>query len=194
MKLSKCRNKACSNTFQKRSMSHIACGPDCAQVLAEQKRLKAKRIADRAERRRDKERLLEFRTIYQLKAAAQKEFNAFIRERDRNEPCICCGLPLDYGAAVLTGGKYDAGHYRSTGSADHLRYNEDNCHAQRKVCNQHGAGRHVAYRIGLIQRIGLARVEAVENDNATLKWTREHLLEIIERYRRKTAELKKARS
>lgn len=178
-------------------MSHIACSPECAQVLAVEKREKEARIAARAERRRDKERLLEFRTIPQLKEAAQKVFNTFIRERDKHETCICCGIPLNFTVGGLVGtirgGYYDAGHYRSVGSADHLRFNEDNCHAQRKYCNNQRAGRHVEYRIGLIRRIGLERVEALEHNNATVKWTREHLLAIIDTYRRKTAELRKAR-
>src|SRR3546814_4920656 len=72
---------------------------------------------------------------------AQIAFNKFIRLRDARKPCICCGKPLTDGA--LTGGGYDAGHYRSTGSAPHLRFIEDNCHAQRKQCNQWGAGRAV---------------------------------------------------
>ena len=86
----------------------------------------------------------------------------------------------------------DAGHYRSTGSADHLRFDEDNCHAQRSDCNRYGAGRAVDYRIGLIGRIGLERVEALEARNDTTKWTREGLREIRDTYRAKAKELEKA--
>ena len=53
-----------------------------------------------------------------------------------------------------------------SGSAAHLRFDERNAHAQRKVCNRWGAGRAVDYRIGLVARIGLAAVEALESDNA----------------------------
>ena len=47
------------------------------------------------------------------------------------------GQPLGTGEV---GGAYDCGHYRSTGSAAHLRFDERNAHAQRKVCNRWGAG------------------------------------------------------
>lgn len=86
----------------------------------------------------------------------------------------------------------DAGHYRSTGSADHLRFDEDNCHAQRSDCNRYGAGRAVDYRIGLIGRIGLQRVEALEANNTTHKWLRDELRTIRDTYRLKAKELEKA--
>jgi hypothetical protein len=117
---------------------------------------------------------------------AQVAFNAFIRARDAAKPCICCGQPLGTGEV---GGAYDCGHYRSTGSAAHLRFNEDNAHAQRKVCNRWGAGRAVDYRIGLVARIGLEAVEALESDNSTHKWQRDELIEITQVYRKKLKEL-----
>jgi hypothetical protein len=91
------------------------------------------------------------------------------------------------------GGRYDAGHYRSTGSASHLRFDEANCHAQRKQCNRYGAGRAVDYRIGLIKRIGLERVEALEASNSPRKWTREALIAIRETYQEKLNVLKRER-
>jgi hypothetical protein len=135
---------------------------------------------------RDKARKAAIKRIPDLIKEAQVAFNAYIRARDSGKPCICCGLPL--GAGDI-GGSYDAGHYRSTGSASHLRYSEDNVHAQRKQCNRYGAGRAVDYRIGLIARIGLGRVEALESNCAPHKWQREELIEIKENYKRKLKEI-----
>ena len=86
-----------------------------------------------------------------------------------------------------------AGHYRSRGSAPHLRFNEDNVHAQRKQCNRYGSGNVVGYRLGLIERIGLEAVEALEADNAPRKYTAEDLKAIKADYTRKARELEKAR-
>lgn len=97
-------------------------------------------------------------------------------------------MPLGVGDI---GGSFDAGHYRSTGSASHLRFDPDNCHAQRKQCNRYGAGRAVDYRIGLIARIGLERVEALEANNTPHKWTADELREIKATYREKTKQLLK---
>lgn len=166
----------------------IAPWADAQQAKKERAEAKAARAAarvDRAETRRRKEAI---KTIPDLIKEAQHAFNAYIRERDRDQPCICCGLPLGTGEV---GGAYDAGHYRSTGSASHLRFNEDNCHAQRKHCNRYGAGRAVDYRIGLLHRIGPANLEALESSNTPHKWTREELIAIRDTYKEKLKEMKK---
>jgi hypothetical protein len=96
---------------------------------------------------------------------AQIAFNAFIRARDSNKPCISCGC-RDAMA-------FDAGHYRSVGAQPALRFNEDNVHKQCVDCNQTLAGNAAAYRVGLIGRIGLARVEILECEHPPAKFTAE---------------------
>jgi hypothetical protein len=141
----------------------------------------------KAETRAAKSRLMTRRDAIRK---CQVAFNAFIRKRDHGKPCICCGLPLSSGDV---GGGFDCGHYRSVGSAPHLRFDEANAHAQRKQCNRWGSGRAVDYRIGLIHRIGIDEVERLEADQGEGKWTREELIKMATEYRRKTRELKKGR-
>lgn len=167
--------------------------PDCIDAYAvaqeEKARRKAEkqaRMAAKVERAETRQRKEAMKTIPMLLKEAQAAFNAFIRARDTNKPCICCGQPLGAGDV---GGRFDCGHYRSVGSAGHLRFNEDNAHGQRKQCNRWGAGRAVDYRIGLIERIGLERVEALESQNAPRKWTREELRDIKNLYREKLKQL-----
>ena len=50
------------------------------------------------------------------------------------------------------------------------------------------------YRINLIKKIGLERVEALENNNETHKWTIEECKEIINIYQRKLDTLRKERA
>jgi len=145
----------------------------------------AKKASERAQTRARREKL---KTIADRVREAQREFNQFVRLRDAGKPCICCGRQLGTGSI---GGEVDAGHYRSTGSASHLRFDERNCHAQSKQCNRWGAGRAVDYRLGLIERIGLAEVEALEADNTPHKWTHSELIEIAAKYRAKRRELEK---
>ena len=169
--------------------------PECIDGYAEAQAAKAERAeakkaraaakVERAETRRRKESI---KTIPDLIKEAQREFNGYIRARDQDQPCICCGRPLGDGDV---GGAFDAGHYRSTGSASHLRFHEHNVHAQRKQCNRYGAGRAVDYRIGLISRIGLEAVEALEAQNVPHKWTREELISIRNHYRAKLKECRK---
>lgn len=122
--------------------------------------------------------------------AAQTAFNAFIRARDEGKPCICCGRTND--KYYLTGSAWDAGHYRSVGSAPHLRFDERNVHRQLVVCNRHGSGRAVDYRLGLIARIGLAEVEALEADQAPRHWTIPDLIAIRDLYKKKLRDFRSA--
>jgi len=112
-----------------------------------------------------------------LKDKAQKLFNEFIRKRDKNEHCISCGHSGDR--------QFHAGHYRPTGRNEALRFNEDNCHKQCSICNNHLSGNLNAYRVGLIHKIGLEKVEELEANNNIKSFTIEELKEIIEKYKQK---------
>lgn len=115
------------------------------------------------------------KTIAQLKKQAQRVFNAWIRERDNGEPCLACKNYAD---------KMDASHYIAQGSSGYLRYNEDNVHNTCYSCNRFKHGNLVLYRINLVKKIGKDRVEWLEdNVHKIHTWTREELLEIIERYK-----------
>lgn len=152
---------------------------------AEAKAARAAAKVERAETRRRKEAI---KSIPKLIAEAQAAFNAFIRARDAGLPCICCGQPFE---PMKPGGSVDAGHFRSRSSAGHLRFNEDNCFAQRKNCNRPGGTTYGAFRAGVVARIGQARVAALEADNAPRKWTREELIAIKTTYKAKLKEMKK---
>jgi hypothetical protein len=171
----------CLRPFTPARPLQSVCSPRCAAQLTKVR--KAKEKADLKERKRALE------TIPELIKVAQREFNAWIRARDEGKPCICCGEPLSDGVGGA-GGAFDCGHYRSVGSASHLRFDERNAHGQRKRCNRYGAGRAVDYRVGLIGRIGVAAVEALEADNGIKKWTRDELRQIAATYRQKLKELR----
>lgn len=188
LKPRKCKN--CGESFRPFSSLVKWCSPECGAKLAQKLVAKKEAKAKAEDRKQTRAQLEALKTIPQLKKEAQREFNRFTRARDRvaGHSCICCGRPLMWD---VPGGAVDAGHWRSTGSADHLRFNEDNCHAQLSECNRFGAGRAVDYRLGLFERIGLERVEALESNNTPIKWTRELLREIRDTYRRKAKELEK---
>ena len=184
----KCR--VCTTLFLPSRPLQVACCPDCAQTLARSNREKAEKRAATIERQKTRAALEALKTIPQLIAEADLAFCAWVRARDAGLPCICCGETAK--SSSLTGGEWDAGHYRSRGAASHLRYHPDNASAQRKRCNRR-AFDVASYRANLIARIGLERVEALEQDNRTHKWTRDELREIRDTYRKKLRELLKAR-
>lgn len=165
-----------------------ACKPECAHALVERTKAQQKAKAARQERAQDKIKLEGMKTYPQLIREAQRAFNEAVRWRDRlaGHACISSGRALDW-----SGNAVDAGHYRSVGSAPNQRFNFDNCHAQSKHDNQYKAGNAVDYRIGLIARIGLARVEALEADNTPRKWTHDELRTMKAEFQRMVRELKK---
>lgn len=183
MKPSKC--KVCSTEYVKRSPFQKWCSVECASMLAEQALMKKKNRQEAAERAKTREKLKALETRPQLVKKAQTAFNAFVRARDAGKPCISCDKPL--GTEPNT---YDAGHYRSVGSAPHMRFVEDNAAGQCKHCNNYLGGNHVEYRKRLIDRIGLRRVEQIESDNTVRKYTREALEEIARHYRAEVRKLK----
>lgn len=189
MKDKKCKAKGCGIAFSPRTPLQVVCSPACAREFARAKREQAERKARSDERKKDREKREQLKTIPQLIEEAQRDFNRYVRLRDRGRGCISCGKPLQLGGV---GGGFDAGHYRSRGAAGHLRYREDNCHGQCKHCNNYLGGSNVEYRAGLVERVGLERVLALEADNTPHKWTRAELEHIKQTYRAKAKELEKA--
>lgn len=180
--------KCCKAPFEAARPMQNWCSVDCAVTLGQQAIAKKKAKAQAEDRKATREKLDAMRTKPQLVKLAQQAFNGFVRARDAAKPCISCGKPPSTQANST-----DCGHYRSVGSAPHMRFVEDNAAGQCKHCNQHLAGNHVSYRQGLIARIGLARVEQIEADNTTRKYTREGLIELARHYRAETRKLQKAK-
>lgn len=186
----KCKAPGCKGLFESSQPFRTWCSPACGLAIAQAKLAKQAKEAKKIERAADQVKRETLKTRSDWIKDAQKAFNAFIRARDLGRPCICCGQPL---GDQQFGGSFDAGHYRSVGSAPHLRFEENNVHAQRKQCNQHGGGRAVDYRVGLIRRIGLEAVEALEADQAPRRHTVDELRQITATYRQKTRDIEKAR-
>ena len=183
--------KICREPFAPRQPMATVCSPACALSLAQSKRAKAEKAAQVQERRADKVQREKLKTKGDWTREAQSAFNAFIRARDAGLPCICCGRT---GAGEVHGGEWDAGHYRSRGAAPHLRFDERNAHAQLKQCNRYASGNVVGYRLGLIVRLGLEAVEALEADQAPRHLSIDDLAEIKRSYAARARELKKAQA
>lgn len=188
--------KVCAEPYKPRTSFQKVCGAitcchawaDRAGAKAKQSQAKADKKAAKLAMQTDKARRDALKTRSDWIKDAQRAFNRFIRLRDVGRACICCGTPL-HSSGV--GGGADAGHYRSIGSAPHLRFDERNVHAQSKQCNRWGSGRAVDYRVGLIDRIGRAAVEALEADQAPRNYSIDDLREIVRTYRAKCKELEK---
>ena len=113
----------------------------------------------------------------------QIAFNAFIRARDSDLPCVSCGRHHQ--------GQYHAGHYRTVGSHPELRFDENNCHKQCAPCNNHKSGDVVNYRINLAGRIGAENLAWLEGPHEAKKYTVDDLKAMTKYYRAKLREIAK---
>ena len=184
-----CKNPACRASFVPQRLGQAVCSPKCALATVEVQKAKEKKSLAQAGRREIKVRKEALKTRGDHMREAQQAFNEYIRTRDQaaGHLCISSGKSLDW-----SGNAVDAGHYRSVGSAPHLRFDERNCHAQSKQDNRFLSGNAVDYRIGLIARIGQEAVDALESDHSVRKYTVDEIKAIKATYRAKTRELKRA--
>ena len=126
---------------------------------------------------------MDLMTLSDYVKLAQTVFNKYIRLRDKYKPCISCGAKA--GTYTITAGHY----FPSTNKS--VTFNEDNLHGQCWFnCNSSKSGNLAEYRIGLIERIGVERLEQLEAESRkTRKFTIDELKEIIATYKKKIKEL-----
>jgi len=187
VRLRKCRQ--CGAEFRPMNSMTVACSPSCALELgkkAAEKKVRQKAREQRQWIRKQKERL---KSRGDHLKEAQSAFNAFIRERDRDQPCISCGVFSPGGDP--RGGVWDCGHYRSVGANPELRFEPLNAHKQCKRCNRDRSGNVVEYRIRLRDRIGDEALEWLEGPHEPKKYTIKDIKQIKAHYRAKVREMRK---
>lgn len=185
----KCRNTDCRKSFRvETQMAAKAtwCSTDCALVILQRKREKAKAEKEKRERREYREAKERIKSKGDYAQSAQDDFNAWVRERDYGQPCISCGTTANV--------QYAAGHYRTVGACKALRFEPLNVHRQcNRNCNSGKSGNIVEYRIGLVKKIGLEKVEWLEGPHEPVRYTVEDYKAIGAKYRALRRELVKAR-
>lgn len=188
MRLRTCRAKDCTEKFRPWSSMQSACSPSCALAITRE----ANQKKARRELREAKESI---RTKPQWTKLAQSAFNAYVRLRDADQPCISCGIenPPD-----RYGGAWDCGHFKTVGAFPELRFEPLNANRQCKSCNG-GSGNfsHKArtvtdqYRERLVARIGQANVDWLDGPHAAANYTIDDLKQIIAQYRAEVREMKR---
>ena len=169
---------------------NFVCSRECAFNLANKalsksrERQKQKDKREHKEKRKEatarhRERKEEVRPIKWYADRAQREFNKYIRLRDKGIPCISCGKPDD--------GSHQrhASHYRSRGACSYLRFDESNVHASCSVCNNHMSGNISGYMPALIRKIGIKEFERIESSPKLKKWNKKELIDIYLEYKKR---------
>lgn len=188
LKQKRCRQ--CKELFTPWNSLHVCCTPSCAIDYTQEKReQQLRRDIERAEKvdrkeRRERKQALKSRSDWLREA--QTVFNRYIRLRDEKQGCISCDENI---VEQARGGNYDAGHYRSRGSAPELRFCEDNCFKQCKKCNRQLSGNVVEMRKGILKRIGEDRLAIVEGHHEPKKYTIDDIKQIKQTYQKKIKEI-----
>ena len=177
--------KVCPNKFVPSQGFQNWCSPGCALVILKAKQSKESKVKAQLERKEQRAAKERVKTKGEHAKDSQTAFNAFIRVRDAHLGCVSCKKPADWH------GQWHASHFRSVGSAPHLRFDERNVHKACSVCNNWLSGNLIPFKAELIKRIGLEAVEELEADQEPRRYTIDELKAITAKYRAKTRELKK---
>lgn len=186
--------KICLTEFTSYRSTQKVCSVPCSIKFAvietkrkEEKELRRQRAIARQELKARREKL---KTKSDWNREAQTAVNKYIFWRDYGQPCIACGRALNYG---VRGGAVDASHYRSRGSASHLRFNLFNIHAGCVQCNRDLSGNIIPYRINLIEKVGAERVTQLEHNNEPRKFDIDYLKRVKQIFTRRARYYEKRR-
>ena len=187
------RCPSCRVMFTPARDSQAVCGEiECAIAHGQSEKGREttrKALAD-VERREIKVRKEKLKSRAEHLREAQAAVNEYVRMRDDQLSCISCdSMPNDHD--LITGSRWDAGHYRSVGACPELRFEPLNIHRQCVKCNRNLSGNAVEYRIRLVLRIGADKVAFLEGPHPARKYTVDEIKTIKADYRAKTRELKK---
>jgi len=167
-----CKAKGCRKKFTPSfSTTQNVCSPQCAYKLVEQK----KKEEAKQQRKMDKKRLEELKPASYWIKKAVVAFNKFIRERDKNEPCISCGRHHT--------GQYHSSHYKSRGARPELQFHPANAHKACQPCNVHLSGNILGFRPALIKKVGAEMVDYLETFNRPQRLTIDEIKEIEQHYK-----------
>ncbi len=199
----KCRVAACGASFVPSRMGQAVCSPACAIIDGPRHAPRARKAMADIERAEIKVR----KEALKSRADHMKDSEKAVRDYRRTyelsigSGCISCGESQESILATQgwkVGGAFDGGHFMGKGARPELRLEPTNIWLQCKACNS-GSYMHArkgytvsqGFRTGLISRIGLEAVEALEADHTPRKETVEQLKAITAEYRAKARELKK---
>lgn len=206
-KTSRC--KVCKSKFDEPRYFPEWCSVDCALVLAERRLAKIKRAAElKAHREKVKERKADQvtrdsqKTRSEWLAEAKTAIQQFRRleELAKGSGCMSCGRTQQEVQGTdgwKPGGAWDGGHFIGKGARPEIALEPLNIWLQCKSCNA-GSGKYTrkgytvnaAFRLNLIDRIGLEQVEWLEGPHEAKHYDIDQLKAIKSKYAALTRQLK----
>jgi hypothetical protein len=153
--------EVCLQPFLVLRLGQKVCGPVCARKFA--KIVKAKGARELRER---KEAL---KPIGQIEEQCRKIVQAIARLRDRDQGCISCDKPANWD------GQWHGSHYRAHGGCSSIQFHLWNINKACWICNKLYSGRVDVQKVGIVQRYGQERLDWLDAQPKSRKFTREYL-------------------
>lgn len=143
------------------------CCMDHAMGYASDKRSKAKdrerKNQSTSSKRETRKRLNELDRPKHLDKLQDLVNQYVVQVRDVDKPCCTCGT-------TSQSVQYAAGHYRSRGACQELRFNLFNIHKQCNVkCNKYGSGMRSEYRDFIVETYGQDMLDWLDGSHDKLK-------------------------
>ena len=186
MRCKVCKVKFEPKYFLQKTCTEPTCVIEYGRLNAKKAEEKIKKLEEKEWQERKKQIKEKLKKLSEYEAEAKLEFQAWVRERDKELPCISCG--------ITNPKEWHGGHFKKAEIYSGVIFSEENVNKQCSKCNVFLGGNELMYRDGLVKKIGLQQVEALEklaNDTRLYKWTKEQLIEIKEEYKWKLKELRK---
>ena len=129
-------------------------------------------------RKQNSERKWELKSYAQKIQDVRRIVQLWVRNRDKNKPCISCGTPYSE--------IWDAGHYMKAELYSGVVFDENNIHKQCRKCNHYLGGNEAQYRLSLCKLYGEEKVIELEEkakQKRMYKYTDSELIDIKQRYK-----------
>jgi hypothetical protein len=161
--------KVCSKPFKPFKSTALVCSYQCAIKYAKRK--------EKAKKQKVRDNVVKYS---KLMAEAKAAFQKWVRKRDEHLPCISCGK--------LTAEQWDGSHLFKSEVYRGVIFHPWNVNRACSYCNRWLDGNLIPYRKELINRIGLDKVELLEqeaNQTRQRKWSRDELVEIRDEFKQR---------
>jgi hypothetical protein len=172
--MAKC--KFCKKEFTQFNSLNKVCSIKCAIELGKLKPAKVNYKRVNSQLKSEAKEKLE--TYSQKVNKVKVIFQKWIRERDKDLPCISCG--------TTKASMWHASHFKKAETFSGVIFHELNTWKSCSKCNVFLNGNELNYRERLVKKIGLDQVIALEelaNETRTKKWTIEELNTIKTKYK-----------
>lgn len=172
--MAKC--KQCGKQFTQFNSLNKVCGFKCAIELGKLKPVKINEKRVNSQLKKEAREKLE--TYSQKVNKVKVIFQKWIRERDKNEPCISCG--------TTKASMWHASHFKKAETFSGVIFNELNVWRACSKCNVFLNGNELKYRENLVKKLGLKIVEDLEelaDKTRTYKYTSDELQQIKTKYK-----------